>query len=552
MARSNNTLREEEKDPNYLPVFGTLVTSPHPNADNLQIGKLKEAPGFTFIVSKSLKEGDLGVFYPANSRIEEYIFNDPNFETYRNFLNKNRRVTAIKLRTVISDGIFVPFSLLDSILPNIDLSKVRLGEPLFEVPLQDGTTDLIGRRYLPPFRQHGAPGSGANRAVSRPKSGSGFGRPSNPMLEYNLEEEVRGHEFIRNNKWVNRFPGLAYLVRCFLYAYMFFKTRVVRSELTSELPLHKNTAFFERSYNFIQDAFKNDSVKEYSVTSKMHGTSHRIGCIYRKVTRFRPNWENGKFSWFKTEEAPVFVQGSRKVFLGEVDCPANKNKLVTSYSRNDSYYNDPFRNRALGHFQHNVIENFCLKHKVDVLIYGEIVGFAGTAPIMSGGCFEKDFPAWSKALKRTGTYHYSYGCWPGSSSIYSADNEFYVYHFEIRKNNVVVQDADLYRLLKADLEYVKVKFVPSSPVISDVDFKAGVLSDDDRFTDDLKKRIDIIDPMVKESEVPYPYEGIVLKMRIDDEYFFYKLKSNSFKIAEGIKVDLGIPEETQEEETVEE
>lgn len=101
---------------------------PHPNADRLDIATVK---GWNCIVQKdSYKVGDWCVFFPPDSVLSDRIIEKHQLE----FLKKGGRVSTLKLRGYISQGLI----LSGDVLPEWaelgdDLSK-ELGVTKYEIP----------------------------------------------------------------------------------------------------------------------------------------------------------------------------------------------------------------------------------------------------------------------------------------------------------------------------------------------------------------------------------------------------------------------------------
>ena len=90
---------------------------PLPNADRLEGFGIF---GYTVISSKgNFKEGDLAVFFPAETQLDEEVASNLNLYRHsdRNkdrekvgYLEDNRRVRALKLRGTISSGLVIPLA----------------------------------------------------------------------------------------------------------------------------------------------------------------------------------------------------------------------------------------------------------------------------------------------------------------------------------------------------------------------------------------------------------------------------------------------------------
>lgn len=87
---------------------------PHMNANNLNLATVC---GYTVIISKDYEEGVLGCFFPSDGQLSPPMCFNNNLYRHRElninpekggFFEDNRRVKAIKIRGVISEGFWVP------------------------------------------------------------------------------------------------------------------------------------------------------------------------------------------------------------------------------------------------------------------------------------------------------------------------------------------------------------------------------------------------------------------------------------------------------------
>lgn len=128
---------------NYDAIIARLENvKPHPNADRLAIA---EVVSETVIVNKDQAEGEIGVFIPAGSVLsEEFVMNNRLYrkhpetgESMGGYLESNRRVRFVKLRGVVSRGLWLPLSCLDYLelneLPTLGQTFQELnGRPICE------------------------------------------------------------------------------------------------------------------------------------------------------------------------------------------------------------------------------------------------------------------------------------------------------------------------------------------------------------------------------------------------------------------------------------
>lgn len=91
--------------------------------------------GFQAIVGKDVKEGDIGIVFPAETRLSEsfcemnnlYRHSDKNYDqSKRGYIEDNRRVKAVKFRGHRSDCLFMPLESL--MFTGVDLSELQEGD----------------------------------------------------------------------------------------------------------------------------------------------------------------------------------------------------------------------------------------------------------------------------------------------------------------------------------------------------------------------------------------------------------------------------------------
>ena len=128
----------------------------HSNADRLQVATFF---GNDTIVDLSVKEGDIGVYFPVDLQLsEEYCAKnnlvrkkDENGNNIGGFLDPEKRnIKAIKLRGEKSDGLFMPLCSLDYCFaefennPDVVVSEFSVGEQLTVVNGHE-----ICKKYIP-------------------------------------------------------------------------------------------------------------------------------------------------------------------------------------------------------------------------------------------------------------------------------------------------------------------------------------------------------------------------------------------------------------------
>jgi len=111
---------------------------PHPNADRIN---LATASGYQVVVSKSVKEGTLGIFFPSDGQLSVQMCHENNLYRYTKlnknpdtkggFFEDNRRVRTQKMRGSISEGFWADLSILT--FTGCNLSKLKEGDMLTEL-----------------------------------------------------------------------------------------------------------------------------------------------------------------------------------------------------------------------------------------------------------------------------------------------------------------------------------------------------------------------------------------------------------------------------------
>lgn len=128
---------------------------PHPNADRLEIGKVK-GMAYEFIIGKDqYKEGDLCIFFPIDSLLPDPIIKKLNLEGKLHGKNKNRVKTA-KIRGIISQGLIAPYDILLDYVKEQDLWELTEGTDVTE--LLEVTKYEVDDLYIPS-------GKGSGRAT---------------------------------------------------------------------------------------------------------------------------------------------------------------------------------------------------------------------------------------------------------------------------------------------------------------------------------------------------------------------------------------------------
>lgn len=152
----------------YSAIVSRITTRPLPNADRLQIGTCN---GYQVIVGMDVHDGDIGLFFEQGGQlgIEYANANDmirrklPDGTTAGGMFEANRRVRAITLRGVRSEGFFAPLSTLD-FAGGYNSTLVQLGE---QISTFNGV--LICNKYVTPAtRSESAASASHSRKSHKP------------------------------------------------------------------------------------------------------------------------------------------------------------------------------------------------------------------------------------------------------------------------------------------------------------------------------------------------------------------------------------------------
>lgn len=126
----------------YQAYIAKIATSPHPNADKLQVGFVC---GAQVIVGLDTQDGELGVYFPSDGQLSKEFAeandlvvrkDDQGNKIGGGYFDDKRRVRAQNFRGVKSEGFWVPLSYLA--FTKFDLTKLKEGdafEKLGDVPI---------------------------------------------------------------------------------------------------------------------------------------------------------------------------------------------------------------------------------------------------------------------------------------------------------------------------------------------------------------------------------------------------------------------------------
>lgn len=240
-----------------------------------------------------------------------------------------------------------------------------------------------------------------------------------------------------------------------------------------------------------------------TITEKLHGTSHRVGNVLVKqqlswVKRF-VNW----FGRFFGTHDPIFketayeiVHGSRRVIID--DSPGYYGSNEFRFTATDKIKDIP----------------------PGMIVYGEIVGYAGNTPIMNPHS-TKEY----KELKKEygATIVYNYGCNPGEC-------KFYIYRITMNGIDLSWQEVQNWaRTLGYEVPYTATSFIYDDREMS----KEELLTIVKQYAEDGNI-------YAKSRHGNHISEGVVLRIDYNDKVWFLKYKSFMFRVLEGITKDSGI------------
>jgi len=157
----------------------------HPNADKLLIWNVS---GYEVITDLSSKEGDIKVFFPVECQIHDTILSYMNMyahselnqdKTKIGYISDSRRIKAVKLRGVVSDGIVLP---IEKVIKSIDSVRSDGADTAYSIgELFDTVYGIvICNKYVPPVKEI--------------RSGGGQGQPKkNPVKEFLIDGQFNFH-----------------------------------------------------------------------------------------------------------------------------------------------------------------------------------------------------------------------------------------------------------------------------------------------------------------------------------------------------------------------
>ena len=475
----------------------------HSNADRLQVATFF---GNDTIVDLSVKEGDIGVYFPVDLQLsEEYCAQnnlvrkkDENGNNIGGFLDPDKRnIKAIKLRGEKSDGLFMPITSF-AYCYDVDLKA------------EEG-------KEVEPF---------AKRMLTHVNIGGQI-------------TILNGHEICK--KYI---PKRQNRTGSYSTGNHTRKTKVPYSPLFAE---HADTE--QLAYN--HGAFK--AGDEVEITLKMHGTSQRTGylpvlkeykdsflcCVVNKIQHIINKIVGQTVYEDLHNGEPVYeydyVSGTRRVVMEDFE------------GSNSFYGSNEFREQ-----HHNA---FVGKLNKGETVYYEVVGFTHTGvPIMADGSnkgLDKEF------IKMYGeTTRFSYGCSPdGRKTMYGQDDrgpfeiavdspqsDLYVYRMTMTNEDGFVVDYTP-DFMRYRCEQMGVKTVQ---VFEKFTIPADCKDPGQYVQDKAEKYYDGPDPVGK----THIREGVVCRILNRPKFAAFKHKNFSFKCVEGLIKDTAASPDLEEDQEV--
>ena len=160
------------KNKNYAAVVVEINTIvPLDNCDNVQAAIIM---GNQVIVSKDVKIGDIGLYFPLECALsKEYLsannlYSKPEFNvntTKKGYFGENGRIRCVKFRGHKSEGLFMPLNSLDFIFSysNGDLNLNDCFDELYGIP-------ICSKYVVKTSRTPGQPGSKKSKSTKKYES----------------------------------------------------------------------------------------------------------------------------------------------------------------------------------------------------------------------------------------------------------------------------------------------------------------------------------------------------------------------------------------------
>lgn len=165
----------------YEAIVTRIKTSPHPNADKIQLG---HCLGYQVIVSLNTKDNELGVFFPSDGKLSNKFLEVNNLLKPKGFFDSNGRVRVQRFRGQKSEGFWCPLSYFN--FDNISTSLFYEGMKFTEL---DGVK-ICEKYFTPKTRRSGEKNQTKNKQrkeiIEFPK------HYDTKQLRYNLDEFKTG------------------------------------------------------------------------------------------------------------------------------------------------------------------------------------------------------------------------------------------------------------------------------------------------------------------------------------------------------------------------
>lgn len=138
----------------------------HPNADKLLIWNVGN---YEVITNLDYQPGDIVIHFPVECQISDKILSNLNLYSDKElntdkeqvgYIHKSRRVKAVKLRGIVSEGMLLDFH---SVLHVLNTTTYRDDSKLVGTEFDTIHGEVICNKYVPPANLKGEPGSPKDR-----------------------------------------------------------------------------------------------------------------------------------------------------------------------------------------------------------------------------------------------------------------------------------------------------------------------------------------------------------------------------------------------------
>ena len=166
-------LLKEPKNINYAAIVVEVSnTIPLEGMDNVQAAIIL---GNQVIVSKNIKKGDIGVYFPLECQLsKEYLSNNNLYRksefnvdtTQKGYFEENGRIRCVKFRGHKSEGLFMPIESMHSFLPYPEFEGLEIGVSFDEL----NGTPICSKYVVNTNKTPGQPGSKKSKSTKKYES----------------------------------------------------------------------------------------------------------------------------------------------------------------------------------------------------------------------------------------------------------------------------------------------------------------------------------------------------------------------------------------------